>query len=80
MIFETERLILRPWLESDAADLYECAKDPLVGPAAGWPVHTSIENSKEIIHDVLSAAGTYAVVLKESNQAIGIAIISPPHW
>ena len=71
MIFETERLILRPWLESDAADLYECAKDPLVGPAAGWPVHTSVENSKEIIQDVLSAAGTYAVVLKETNRAIG---------
>ncbi|MEG0737507.1 MAG: RimJ/RimL family protein N-acetyltransferase, partial [Longicatena sp.] len=38
MNFETERLILRPWLDSDAQDLYEYAKDPLVGPSAGWPV------------------------------------------
>ena len=37
----TERLILRPWKESDAESLYEYAKDPLVGPIAGWPVHTS---------------------------------------
>lgn len=71
MIFETERLILRPWQESDAEDLYEYAKDPLVGPIAGWPVHTSIENSREIIKTVLSAPGTYAVTLKETGKAVG---------
>ena len=49
MIFETERLILRPWQESDADDLYRYASDPQVGPIAGWPVHTSVENSLEII-------------------------------
>lgn len=77
MTFETERLILRPWLESDASDLYKVAKDPLVGPIAGWPVHTSVENSKEIIQDVLSAAGTYAVVLKETGRAVGSIGIMP---
>lgn len=71
MIFETERLILRPWEVSDAESLYEYAKDPLVGPIAGWPVHTSVENSAEIIKDVLSAPETYAVCLKEDNRAIG---------
>ena len=35
-----------------------------VGPIAGWPVHTSVENSREIIKNVLSKEGTYAVVLK----------------
>lgn len=49
MIFEIERLILRPWEEDDADSLYEYAKDPAVGPIAGWPVHTSVENSKAII-------------------------------
>lgn len=71
MTFETERLILRPWLESDAEDLYTYASSPLVGPAAGWPVHTSVENSRDIIRSVLSAPETYAVVLKENGQAIG---------
>ena len=71
MTFETERLILRPWEESDAEDLYEYAKDPRVGPAAGWPVHTSVENSRDIIRNVLSAPETYAVVLKENGRAIG---------
>ena len=49
MIIETSRLILRPWQERDADSLYEYAKDPAVGPIAGWPPHTSVENSREII-------------------------------
>lgn len=69
----TERLILRPWQESDAEDLYQYAKDPAVGPAAGWPVHISVENSREIIRTVLSADENYAVCLKENNKAIGCA-------
>ncbi|MBR0382975.1 MAG: GNAT family N-acetyltransferase [Eubacterium sp.] len=71
MILYTERLILRPWEESDADSLYEYAKDPLVGPVAGWPTHTSVENSREIIHSVLSVPETYAVCLKEDAKAIG---------
>ena len=78
MRFETERLILRPWEESDAESLYEYAKDPEVGPIAGWPIHTSIENSREIIRDVLSAKDTYAVCLKEDNRAIGSIGLIPP--
>lgn len=70
-MLETERLILRPWKASDAEDLYEYAKDKSIGPAAGWPVHTSIENSLEIIKDVLSANETYAVCLKKDQKAIG---------
>lgn len=44
MILETERLILRPWSVDDAAELYQYAHDPQVGPIAGWPPHTSVEN------------------------------------
>lgn len=62
--FTTDRLLLRPWTEADAEDLYRYAKDPQVGPAAGWPVHTSVENSREIIKNVLLEPGTYAVCLK----------------
>lgn len=39
MQFTTERLILRPWMVSDAEDLYKYAKNPEVGPIAGWPIH-----------------------------------------
>lgn len=69
-MLETQRLILRPWQESDAESLYEYAKDPEVGPPAGWPPHISVENSRQIIRDVLSAPETYAVCLKDGT-AIG---------
>ena len=71
MIFETKRLILRPWELSDAESLYRYARDPKVGPIAGWPVHTSVENSRDIIKNVLSAPETYATVLKETNEPVG---------
>ena len=61
MNLKTRRLLLRPFQESDAADLYEYAKDPRVGPIAGWPVHTSVENSREIIRTVFAAPNTFAV-------------------
>ena len=70
-IFQTERLILRPWREDDAEDLFRYAQDPQVGPMAGWPVHTSVENSRDIIRNVLSAHETYAVTLKADGKAIG---------
>ena len=71
MILQTDRLILRPWEETDAEACYEYARDPLVGPMAGWPAHTSVENSRQIIRDILSAPETYAIVLKEKGLSIG---------
>ncbi|MDD6042148.1 MAG: GNAT family N-acetyltransferase [Eubacteriaceae bacterium] len=78
MVFETERLILRPWTEEDAEILFEYAKDPAVGPIAGWPVHTSVENSREIIRNVLSVDETYAVCIKDNNRPIGSIGLIPP--
>ena len=69
MQLTTERLILRPWTETDAEDLYRYAKDDRVGPTAGWPPHSSVDNSAEIIRTVFSAPETYAVCLKEDNRA-----------
>ena len=78
MIFETERLILRPWDESDAESLFKYASCPDVGPAAGWSVHESVSDSLEIIRSVLSVSGTFAVCLKDDNKAVGsIGLISP---
>ena len=64
---ETRRLILRPWREEDAESLFRYASDPAVGPAAGWPAHTSVENSREVIRTILSKPETWAVVLKEGD-------------
>ena len=76
MILQTKRLILRPWEEADAESLYEYAKDPRVGPVAGWPVHTSAENSREVIRTVLSAPENYAVCLKEDGRPVGCVAVT----
>lgn len=71
MELQTKRLILRPWQESDAEALYKYAGNPNIGPIAGWPPHTSVENSREIIKSVLSAPESYAVVLKTTGEVVG---------
>ena len=73
-MLETERLILRPWRQTDAEDLYVYASDPVVGPPAGWPPHTSVENSREIIKGVLSRQETYAVCLKNGKPVGSIGL------
>lgn len=70
-LLDTTRLILRPWKESDASSLYRYAQDPAVGPIAGWPPHTSVAQSLEVIRTIFSAPETYAVVLKETGEAVG---------
>ena len=71
MTMDTKRLILRRWEENDAEDLYRYAKDPEVGPIAGWPPHQNIEESRTIIRTVFSGKEAYAVCLKEDGKAIG---------
>ena len=70
-MLKTNRLILRRFEESDAENIYEYAKDPDVGPIAGWPPHTSVSESLDVIRNVFSAAECYAVCLKEDGKAIG---------
>ena len=68
---ETERILLRPWQDSDAETLFKYASDPEVGPRAGWPPHKSVEESLEIIRNVFSAEGMWAVIWKETDEPIG---------
>ena len=69
--YETDRILLRPWRDSDAEALYKYASDPEVGPRAGWPPHKSVEESLHIIRTIFSGEGMWAVVWKESAEAIG---------
>lgn len=71
IMLETERLILRPWKDSDAKELYRYASDPDVGPIAGWPPHQSIDESRDVIKNVFNGAEAYAICLKENGKAIG---------
>lgn len=71
MILESRRLVLRPWRAADAESLFQYASDPAVGPAAGWPPHQNLEESRSVIANVLSAAECYAICEAGSDTAIG---------
>ncbi len=68
---ETERLILRMWSKKDAAELYEYAKNPNVGPNAGWKPHESILESRQIIKSIFWENMCWAMVDKTTGKVIG---------
>ncbi len=74
---ETERLILSPFVPEDAEGLYEYAKDPDVGPHAGWKPHESIEESLAVIREMFMKNGVWAIRLKGSDRLIGSIGLEP---
>lgn len=77
MNLETERLLLRPWEERDAAALYALASDPDIGPRCGWKPHESEAESAEIIRTVFAEPEIYALILRESGALVGCAGLHP---
>lgn len=71
MKLESDRIFLRRWQESDAPALFKYASNPEVGPRAGWPPHKSLEESRDVIKSIFSNDTTWAIVLKETEEAIG---------
>lgn len=77
MQLHTERLRIRPFLESDLYDMHEyCAQDG-VGIHAGWAAHTSLEESEEILRDWMAEGHKHAIVWLENGKVIGHISIDP---
>ena len=70
---ETERLWLTPWTlaEEDIAQLYAYAKDPEVGPNAGWKPHESPEESREIIETLFLPNRVFSIREKNADGSAG---------
>ena len=68
---ETDRLILRPFMQEDLQDFYEYAKVEGVGEMAGWHHHESIEKSQEKLNGFILEDKTFAIVYKQNNKVIG---------
>lgn len=71
IVIETERLMLRPFKQSDLDDFYEYASVEGVGEMAGWKHHESKEKPQNILDLFISEDKTFAIVLKENNKVIG---------
>lgn len=71
MMIETERLILRPFQESDAEDVYEYLKEPAVNCFACMKLYSLEEAKAEMRKRCKETEYTFAIVLKESGKVIG---------
>ena len=77
IIPETERLSFRPWTVDDVEECFELARDPHVGPPCGWQPHKDIEETKEVVKNILMNDHTYAIIEKSSGKIIGDISINP---
>ena len=71
MTIETDRLILRPFLETDAADVYEYLHEPAVNCFACMKLHSLDEAKAEMKKRVGETEYYFAIVLKENGKVIG---------
>lgn len=69
VILRTDRLILRPWRETDLDDFYEYASVDGVGQMAGWRPHADKEESREIMSLFIRQKKTFA--LEYQGKVIG---------
>ena len=67
----TERLLIRPWDDLDADELFVLAKEPEIGFWCGWEPHKSIRDTLFVLHNSLEVDNAYAICLKDSNRIIG---------
>lgn len=70
-IIETNRLILRPFKQTDLSDLYEYASVDGVGEMAGWSHHKNKEESQKILNMFIDEDKVFAICLKENEKVIG---------
>lgn len=81
VVLTTDRLILRPWRESDLADFYEYAQVDGVGQMAGWNPHRNIEESWAILNSFIRHRKTFALELEgKVIGSLGIEEYSQEHY
>ena len=69
VILKTERMILRPWRQSDLEDFFEYASVDGVGQMAGWLPHENREVSQTILDSFVGKKKTFA--LEYEGKVIG---------
>jgi len=67
----TERLYLSPFQEEDARDFYDYAKNPNVGPIAGWAPHKNVEDTLQIMKEIFMHPYAWTIRLKGQEKMIG---------
>lgn len=71
MMIETERLILRPFIQSDARDMFEYLREPAVNCFACMKLDTLEDAKAEVENRVKETEYYFAIVLKGTGKVIG---------
>lgn len=71
MIIETKRLLLRPFIEADAADVYEYLKEPAVNCFACTKLNSMEDAKAEVKRRKGEKEYYFSITLKESGKVIG---------
>lgn len=69
MILKTDRLLLRPWRETDLQDVFAYASVDGVGQMAGWSPHKDLAESRRILDGFIDGRHTFA--LEHQGKVIG---------
>ena len=84
VVFETERLIIRPWTEEDAADAREMYSHPEVlrflprraeESATVETQWAALQKTNQVYADLNDGTGFWAVIEKSSGRAIGSSVL-----
>ena len=67
---QTNRLFLRNFTLTDAPSVYQYAKNPKVGPIAGWPPHQSVADSRHYIEEYFMSPHIFAITLKTNPKSV----------
>ena len=70
-MIETTRLILRPFREEDAADVFEYLEKPTVNCFACMKVHSLEEAQAAVREKMVHSEYCFAIVLKNTGKVIG---------
>lgn len=77
IIYETERLIVREWMDNDCKDLYEYASDEVAIKFLTFPTYTSMQDAVDRINFLKNQYTEdtmlcdYCIELKGHNKVIG---------
>lgn len=78
---KTDRLLLRPWRESNLQDFYHYASVEDVGQMAGWLPHKSMEESLRILACFIEGRKTFALEYQgKVIGSLGIEEYSEKHY
>lgn len=77
---ETERLLLRSFAATDLEAFFKCCQNPNIGNNAGWKPHETLEESRNILHQVfMGQENIWAIVEKEDGKLVGsLGLIRDP--